>query len=281
MNSAIKLFLSKFSRTKVYALVGRSGTGKSFRAQSIAYKYRIPLIIDDGLLIEGDKIVCGKSAKQEESFLAAVKCAVFKNPEHKEEALQALNRSFYRKILIIGTSENMVVNIAKELNLPAPKVIIRIEDIASPEEINTAMKIRYTEGKHVIPVSPIQITRSYPKIVYDAVKGLTAMKFGKLTQTEKTLVKPQFSKNDQNIITIPALKQMISQSLFDYGNSLKVETVEFETKNNSYNVLVVLRTPARFNEAQKNNLTKYISDSLEKYGGILINSLKVEIQAWS
>ena len=44
---------------QVMALVGKSGTGKSFRAQLIARKYNIEAIIDDGLLIQGQKILAG------------------------------------------------------------------------------------------------------------------------------------------------------------------------------------------------------------------------------
>jgi adenylate kinase family enzyme len=40
-----------FKGVKVYALVGDSGTGKSFRAKLLAQKYGIELILDDGLLI--------------------------------------------------------------------------------------------------------------------------------------------------------------------------------------------------------------------------------------
>ena len=83
------LFLTnlKHQTVKVYALVGRSGTGKSFRAQLVADKYHIPLIVDDGLLIRNDKIVAGKSAKQESNFLTAVKRALFQDTEHLKEVL--------------------------------------------------------------------------------------------------------------------------------------------------------------------------------------------------
>ena len=45
---------------KVFALVGPSGTGKSFRSQLLAKKYGIEYIIDDGLLINDDKIIAGR-----------------------------------------------------------------------------------------------------------------------------------------------------------------------------------------------------------------------------
>ena len=54
-----------FSGTTVYALAGPSGTGKSFRAKLLAQKYNIEAIIDDGLVIQNDKILAGQSAKRE------------------------------------------------------------------------------------------------------------------------------------------------------------------------------------------------------------------------
>ena len=42
---------------KVYAFVGPSGTGKSHRAQMVASEKKISYIIDDGLLIDENKII--------------------------------------------------------------------------------------------------------------------------------------------------------------------------------------------------------------------------------
>ena len=50
---------------KVYALVGPSGTGKSHRALWVAKENNIEYIVDDGLLIKGNEIIGGKSAKRE------------------------------------------------------------------------------------------------------------------------------------------------------------------------------------------------------------------------
>ena len=38
---------------KVYALVGKSGTGKSYQAVNLCKELNIEAIIDDGLFIEG------------------------------------------------------------------------------------------------------------------------------------------------------------------------------------------------------------------------------------
>ena len=45
-----------FEKIKVYAFVGPSGTGKSYRAQMVASEKGIHFIIDDGLLIKDNKI---------------------------------------------------------------------------------------------------------------------------------------------------------------------------------------------------------------------------------
>ena len=45
---------------RVFAFVGPSGTGKSYRAQMVAGENKISYIIDDGLLINENEVVAGK-----------------------------------------------------------------------------------------------------------------------------------------------------------------------------------------------------------------------------
>ncbi len=278
--------LFKPHQVKTYALVGRSGTGKSFRAQLVADKYHIPLIIDDGLLIKNDRIIAGKSAKQESNFLTAVKCALFQEEDHLNEVLTALQNEKFKKILIIGTSDKMAIKIAKRLNLPEPSVIVHIEDVATKEEIDTAMRIRYTEGKHVIPVPPLQITRNYPSIVYDSIlvglkKSFPFLPFATRTQTvEKTLVCPQFSKQEESSISETALTQMVNHCLGEYGNTLKLEKVTFQKNNEGYNIVITTRTPQKLSSQTIIDLQESISDSLEKYGGILVQKVTIQSQTW-
>ena len=116
---------------RVYALVGESGTGKSFRAKLVAQKYGIEMIIDDGLLIGGDAIIAGKSAKKEQVYMTAVKTALFHEKAHRDDVARALDHERFRKILVIGTSDRMVRKICERLQIPHPGKIIKIEDIAS------------------------------------------------------------------------------------------------------------------------------------------------------
>jgi len=146
----------------VYALVGESGTGKSFRAKLLAQKYNLQAIIDDGLLIQDDKILAGKSAKREKTYMGAGRTALFDSKELRDQVARILQKSHIRSILILGTSDKMVNKIALRLQLPPPSKIIRIEDIATHEEIEKAIRSRQVEGKHVIPVPAIEIKKSYP-----------------------------------------------------------------------------------------------------------------------
>lgn len=272
---------------KTYALVGRSGTGKSYRAQYVALKYHIQLIIDDGLLIRGDRIIAGKSAKQEHNFISSLKCALFHDPSHREEVVSAIKNEKYRKILIIGTSERMVSEIAEALDVSPIVKTIKIQDIASQEQIETAMNIRYSEGKHVIPVNPGQITRSYPGIAYDSIKMgvlgqyiFSRKRRNRLQTQEKTVVKPEFAAQPKTVISSAAIKQMAGHCLYVYDNTMKIENASFELNETGYTISLEIRTPLHLTIKESRELEQYIRDSLEKYGGILVNKINLRINEW-
>ena len=193
-----RLFPWMVLKPRVFALVGKSGTGKSHKARQVARRFRIDLIIDDGLLIRGQKIVAGRSAKREKGILSAIKTAVFANPDQIAEVRQALAAQTFSRVLVIGTSRKMVVKIATTLNLLPIHRFIGIEDVSTREEINRALRIRAEEGKHIIPVPGVEIKRSYPHIFFESVKIL--LKAGKgLRRTEeeiveKTVVRPEYGR---------------------------------------------------------------------------------------
>lgn len=122
----------------VFALVGASGTGKSHRALIVAHENQIDAIIDDGLFIKDSKIMAGRSAKKEASKIMAVKRAIFMEAEHATEVREAIKKVQPERILILGTSVNMVEKIVNVLDLPAISKIIYIEEIATADEIAKA-----------------------------------------------------------------------------------------------------------------------------------------------
>ena len=102
---------------KVYALVGKSGTGKSHHSMWVAKEHHINYIIDDGLLISDNRIIAGKSAKREPTKVASVRCAVFSDPAHAARVKAALAEHHVDALLIIGTSDKMVSRIAEALDV--------------------------------------------------------------------------------------------------------------------------------------------------------------------
>ncbi|NLU44607.1 MAG: ATP-binding protein, partial [Acholeplasmataceae bacterium] len=123
---------------RVVAFVGPSGTGKSYRALTVAHDYGSEAIIDDGLLIKGTKILAGSSAKSEQNKVQAVKRAIFMDKEHQNSVKMALRKSGVKNLLIIGTSDKMADKICERLELPAPAEYVRIQDVASKHEMTKA-----------------------------------------------------------------------------------------------------------------------------------------------
>ena len=216
--------------------------------------------------------------------MAAVKAAVFDDEDDKNIITSALLKENARKILIIGTSEKMVNKIASRLDLPEPKKIIHIEEVSTPDDIETAMHIRFTEGKHVIPVPPIEITRSAPSIVFDSIR----VKFGGVNHlkpqiSEKTIVKPEFSKPQEETLSEQNLQQMIKHSITEYDPVMKVKKVKgVRNPDRTYSITITLLLPPRhYIPSTISDLQQYVRDCLEKFGSIMVKSVSVEIEEWS
>ena len=97
MKNVFAFMLWRFRGIKVYALVGKSGTGKSFRARLLMQKYNIELMIDDGLLIRDQKIIAGKSAKREKAYLSAVRTALFTDRDHRKQVISMLEKEPFKR----------------------------------------------------------------------------------------------------------------------------------------------------------------------------------------
>jgi hypothetical protein len=271
---------------RVYALVGESGTGKSFRAKLVAQKYGIDMIIDDGLLIRGDTLLAGRSAKKEQLYMAAVKTALFHDKAHRDEVARVLQRERFRKILIIGTSERMVDKICERLQIPHPVKVIKIEDIASRDEIEKAVRSRKVEGKHVIPVPALEIRRNYPSIFYDSIRVFLKRNFGAAPTRpriyEKSVVRPEYSKRGRVSISEAALSQMVIHCVDEYDDSLRVRRLAVRSDTQGYRITIVLEVP--FGTKLVSNahaLQEYIIDNIERYTGILIEEVSIVIDRFS
>ena len=182
------------NKTKVYAFVGPSGTGKSYRAQMVAGENDIHYIIDDGLLIRDNDVIAGVSAKKAPTKIETVKRAIFIDEKERKEMREAIKKFKPESILILGTSDDMVEKIATNLGLEVPEKTIYINQVATETEMETAKRIRTTEGKHVIPVPTFEIKRDFSGYILDP---LQIFKFNSKTNepyiAEKSIIRPTFS----------------------------------------------------------------------------------------
>lgn len=270
---------------KVYALVGKSGTGKSFRAKLIAEKYAVDVIIDDGLLIYHNKILAGKSAKNERYSLNAVRVAIFEDTAHRQEAIMSLERTKFKKILLLGTSDRMVEKIVVRLNLPPIMKIIRIEDISTPEEISIARRNR-REGKHVIPVPVVEIQQRLPHLIYDRIslffkasKGFLGKKTRK--EVEKTVVRPQFQDGKRGVLTISeaAISQMVLHCVQEFDSTIRPEKVRIRrTHGDQFIVRLGIATPYKSQMGEiLYSLQAFIVSKIEKYTGIMLKEVHISV----
>ncbi len=268
---------------QVFALVGKSGTGKSFRAQLVAQKYGIELIIDDGLLIRDQKILAGRSAKKEKGYLAAVRTAVFDDAAHRREVRECITRQKFKRILVIGTSDRMVRRIADRLELPPVSRILRIEDIATEDEIEVAMRTRQLEGKHVIPVPAIEVKRRYSSIFYDSVRIFLRNRLNSKPQMiEKAVVRPEFSRQGRVKISESAITQMILHCVREFSPGINVRKITVRPAAESYRLAIDIEVAYGVQlSGNIHQLQRYIIDNIEQFTGLIIDELDVTVQSIS
>ena len=190
--------------TRVYGFVGSSGTGKSYRAQMVAGEYNIRYIIDDGILVKDNEIIAGSSAKKADTKIETVRRAIFIEEEQRKEMIKAIRKAKPESILILGTSDKMVREIAKNLELPEIQKIIRITDVATEEEIENARRSRVNEGKHVIPVPTFELKKDFSGyLLFKTRKNETPY------ISEKSIIRPTFSYLGKFTISDMVFKQII------------------------------------------------------------------------
>jgi hypothetical protein len=271
----------KFKRVHVYALVGKTGTGKSFRAKLVTHKKNIDMIIDDGLLIRDHRILAGRSAKREKNRVTAIKRAIFEDPAHALTVRQALEEEKFRSILILGTSEKMVARIVERLQLPYPDELIYIEDIASEEEIMEARDSRQFKGKHVIPVPVIEVKQDPAHRILDSIKIFlkrNPILFWKKQIAEKTVVQPPYSQRGRLSVSEAALSQMIMHCIREYSEDIGIDRIIIDLTPSGYEIEVKLKVFYGVSMADTlAGLQNYIITNIEQFSGIHIEAVHLTI----
>ena len=233
---------------EVYAFVGPSGTGKSYRAQMVAGAYNIKFIIDDGLLVKENSIVAGQSAKKAPTKIETIKKALFNDVNQKAEMQEAIIKLSPKSILILGTSDKMVKTIAENLGLPPIKKTIYITDVATEEEIENAKRIRTTEGKHVIPVPTFELKKDFSGYLLDPLQIFKSQGLnGNPYISEKSIIRPTFNYIGNFTISDNVFKQIIEVQARNIKSISKIIRIRVNKSEEGPNIYIEVEIIYGFN----------------------------------
>ena len=270
------------SKVAVIAFVGQSGTGKSTRAIAVARQNGIEYIIDDGLLINGGRIVAGTSAKKAPSKMESVRQALFVDPTRSQVMRRAIVEERPAAIMILGTSDSMLEKICGNLWLSPPSMLIRIEDVSTEEERRHARSTRMNEGVHTIPVPTMEIKHEFSGYFsdpLDKIRQRLDLERGGIAldgENERTMIRPTFSSLGSYSIADEALLDLIKITLKDvpgYG-----EVLSFKSEKRTIGVVFAIDLALLYGfDAQKVLLEaqQKIGTAVEQFTAITVVSVNI------
>ena len=264
---------------KVYALVGKSGTGKSYQAMNLCRDLDIEVIIDDGLLIYGNGILAGTSAKRQGTVIGAIKTALFNEDSHRNSVMGKIQGLGPNKILILGTSDKMVHRIAERLELPPIDEIIYIEDLTTEKERLYAKKQRHEMGKHVIPVPTFQLKKDFPGYFVDPLRIFKELASGRAGFSEKSVVRPTYSYMANFFISDNAISDIVnilSTEAISVSKVLRVTTITGK-ESVDITVLVMMKYGYQLIESAK-EFQRIIVNKVSEMTAFNVGRVDVEIR---
>ncbi len=264
---------------RVFALVGKSGTGKSYQCNDLAREYNIEGIIDDGLLISGHRILAGKSAKHETNKMASVKRAIFENQEHAAQVSAAIKSHKLSSVLVLGTSDRMVKLIASRVGLPEIEKIVYIEDIATPEEIKIASDMRNRQGKHIIPVPVPEVKKQFSGYFLKSliIPGKKGRSF------EDTIIRPTYSYLGNFRIAPKVISDICRCELSKVPEITKIYKVQNDSDSNGYLTVFVeiaLQYPCNIPSTSA-KIQNMLSEALEYSTSIITKDINISVKSLS
>lgn len=264
---------------RTFALVGKSGTGKSYQCLSLAREQKIDSIIDDGLLISGNRILAGKSAKHETNKISSVKRAIFAYDEHADEVIQALKHYSPESVLILGTSDRMVKKIADRLGLPEFEKIFYIENISTPEEIELATNMRNQQGKHIIPAPVPEVKKQFSGYFLKSL--IIPGKRGH--HTEDTIIRPTYSYLGKFRIAPRVISDICRLELEKIPEITSISKITSIPDSNGYidiNIEVSLEYPCDI-PLTSQKIQTLLSESIEESTSIIVKNANISVKSLS
>lgn len=269
---------------KIYALIGKSGTGKSFHAMELCRKKHIESIIDDGLFIYQNTVAAGVSAKRDATKIGAVKTALFQNDQIRDEVAQAIAEKQPASILILGTSIGMTDKIILRLGLLpdtdslAQVERIFIEDITTEEERAAARQQRDKQGKHVIPAPALQLKRNFAGYFMDPLRIFRGKDSGQAA--ERTVVRPTYSYMGEYYVDERVLEDIVTCVAWQMPAVRTVIRVVQDPRPETFKLSVAIKVKRDYpiwETAQA--LQDEINEKVERMTAFNVTEVNVEVRA--
>ena len=250
---------------KVYALIGKSGTGKSFQAIGLCERKNIQCIIDDGLFISKGTVLAGKSAKRQATKVGAIKTALFSDDGHRDEVARKIAVIAPESLLVIGTSDRMIEQITERLGLPRVDEYIYIESLTTPDERKIADFRRNELGQHIIPAPTLEVKRDFSGYFLHPLKILRDMRDGLSYTGERSVVRPTYSYFGSYSISDGAVSDIVRAAANSIPDVAKVTSVFIKKRQDGVIIdvgivikagSVILETARAFQNSAKENVEK-------------------------
>ncbi|MDO4546048.1 MAG: hypothetical protein Q4C25_07815 [Bacillota bacterium] len=264
---------------KVYGLIGKSGTGKSFQAVNLCKELNIESIIDDGLFICRNKVMAGISAKRQPTKVGAVKTALFNKDEHMEEVTAAIKKMKPSSVLVIGTSDGMVDKIAKRLDLGKIGKRIYIDDITTEAERAIAKKQRNEMGQHVIPAPTFQLKRQFSGYFMTPMRMLLR-EWGQWKDiTEKSVVRPTYSYLGEYKISEKVMSDIAECVRIESGTVTEIGKMAISPVQEGIDIYIILNFKSGINLPEEaKRFQKEIAEKIEEMTAFNVNRLDLEVR---
>lgn len=266
---------------KVYALVGKSGTGKSYQAMNLCKEKDIESIIDDGLYIYKANALAGVSAKRQATKIGAIKTALFSEDSHRDEVVKAINETNPDSLLIIGTSDGMVNKINKRLELKPIDEMVHIESITTQGEREIAFKQRTLHGKHVVPAPAFQLKRQFSGFFMDPLGVIKGWGFGKETFAEKSVVRPTFSYLGDFIISDRVIGDIAQWTAEEVAGVDEVLRIIIEKREDELSIKILANFDKNYSTIEVGRkLQTKSAKMLEEMTAFSIGKIDVEVKGF-
>ena len=269
---------------KIFGLIGKSGTGKSFQAIGLCERESIEGIIDDGLFIMKGTVLAGMSAKRQETKVGAIKTALFASDTHRDEVAAKISEAKPNTILVVGTSDRMVDQITERLGLSPAGERIYIESLTTADERKIANYRRNELGQHIIPAPTLAVKRDFSGYFLYPLKILKDIREGRSQTTERSVVRPTFSYFGSFSISDGAITDIVHASAKDIPAIAGVPSIFIKKRIDGViiDADIVVRAGSSILESAR-IFQNHVTENIETMTGmnVLGADVKIEDLAWS